>query len=94
MTAKNHVVKTSAKFTSLEKRLSHQLEVPFISNGANTPLNKTILQETLEVVINSNLINNMLFQVFGDEKLIELTTELLWFLGIKENPFNFITIKK
>jgi len=83
-----------AELTSLEKRFSHQLEIHYTSYVPSTSTNKPIFQETLEVVINSNLSDKMLFQVFGDEELIELAIELLWFLGIRENPFNFITIKK
>jgi hypothetical protein len=74
-----------AELSSLEKRFSHQLEVHYISNGATTSLSKTILQETLEVVINTNLNNNLLFNVFGNEKLVELVMEHLCFLGINQN---------
>ncbi len=73
-----------AELTSLEKRLSHQLEIHYISIGSFTALDKTILQETLEVVINSNLSINMLFHVVGNGTLVEPTREHLSFLGIKQ----------
>ena len=74
-----------AELTSLEKRLSHQLEIHYIPFVSFTTLNKTILQETLEVVINSNLCINMLFHVIGNEALVEPAMEQLCFLGIKQN---------
>jgi hypothetical protein len=78
-----------AELQSLEKRFSHQLEIHYISNGDNNLLSKTILQETLEVVINSNINNDMQFQVFGNDKLVELVMEELCFLGIKQNQISF-----
>ena len=74
-----------AELQSLEKRFFHQLEIHYISNGVNTSLSKYILQGTLEVVINSNLNNDMFFNVFGTEKLVDLVMEKLCFLGIKQN---------
>ena len=45
---------------------------------------KNQIQETLEVVINSNLSINMLFHVVGNGTLVEPTREQLSFLGIKQ----------
>ena len=69
----------------LEKRFSHQLEIHYIINSTNISIWKTILQETLEVVINSNISTTMLFQAVGNVQLVEFVTERLYYLGIREN---------
>ena len=74
-----------SEFNSLEKRFSHQLEIHYISDRTNISKNETILQETLEVVINSNISTTMLFQAVGNEQLVEFVMERLYYLGIQKN---------
>jgi len=73
------------ELASLEKRFSHQLEINYISNNVNISLSKTILQETLEVVINSSLVNDIYFQITGNEFLVEQVMAIIQFLGISQN---------
>jgi hypothetical protein len=43
------------------------------------------LQELLEAVINSNTKHRLLFILSGDEELIYIASNQLWFLGISKN---------
>ena len=43
------------------------------------------LQELLEAVINSNTKDRMIFILSGDEELIYIVSNQLWFLGICKN---------
>jgi hypothetical protein len=45
----------------------------------------TTLQELLEAVINSNTKDRMIFILSGDEELIYIVSNQLWFLGICKN---------
>jgi len=78
----------NAELSSLEKRFSHQLEIHYLSRHANTLPGKVIIQETLEVVINSNLCCDMLFHLAGNETFVEPANERLRFLGIKQNQIS------
>ena len=74
-----------SELNSLEKRFSHQLEIHYISDRTNISINETILQVTLEVVINCNISTTILFQAVGNEQLVEFAMERLYYLGIREN---------
>ena len=74
-----------SELNSLEKRFSHQLEIHYISDRTNISKNETILQETLEVVINCNISTTILFQAVGNEQLVEFAMERLYYLGIRKN---------
>jgi len=74
-----------SELNSLEKRFSHKLEIYYISDRTNISINETILQETLEVVINCNISTTMLFQAVGNEQLVEFVIERLFYLGIRKN---------
>ena len=74
-----------SELNSLEKRFSHQLEIHYISDRTNISINETILQETLEVVINCNISTTLLFQIVGNLQLVEFVLERLHYLGIQEN---------
>ena len=45
----------------------------------------TTLQELLEAAINSNTKDRLIFIVSGDEELIDVASNHLWFLGIPKN---------
>ena len=45
----------------------------------------TRLQELLEAVINSNTKVRLIFILSGDEELIHIVSDRLWFLGISKN---------
>ena len=45
----------------------------------------TTLQELLEAVINSNTKDRLIFILSGDEELIHIVSNQLWFLGICKN---------
>jgi hypothetical protein len=45
----------------------------------------TTLQELLEAVINSNTKDRMIFILSGDEELIHVVSNQLWFLGVCKN---------
>ena len=45
----------------------------------------TSIQELLEVVINSNTKDNLIFILSGDEELGHIVSNRLWFLGIRKN---------
>jgi len=45
----------------------------------------TTLQELLEAAINSNTKDRLIFIVSGDEELIDIASNHLWFLGIPKN---------
>ena len=45
----------------------------------------TSIQELLEVVINSNTKDNLIFILSGDEELGHIASNWLWFLGIRKN---------
>lgn len=74
-----------SELNCLEKRFSHQLEIHYIINTTNISINETILQETLEVVINCNISTTMLFQAVGNVQLVEFVLERLCYLGIQKN---------
>jgi hypothetical protein len=78
----------NAELSSLEKRFSHQLEIHYLSWHAYTSPGKEIIQETLEVVINSNLCCVMLFHLVGNVTFVEPVNERLRFLGIKQNQIS------
>jgi len=43
------------------------------------------IQELLEAVINSNTKDNLIFMLCGDDELIHIVSNRLWFLGICKN---------
>ena len=43
------------------------------------------IQELLEAVINSNTKDNLIFMLCGDDELIHIVSNRLWFLGISKN---------
>ena len=45
----------------------------------------TTLQEFLEAIINSNTKYRLIFVLSGDEELIHIVSNQLWFLGISKN---------
>jgi hypothetical protein len=67
----------------LQKRYPSQ----FIWNGVREKViaASTTLQELLEAVINSNTKDRMIFILSGDEELIYIVSNQLWFLGICKN---------
>jgi len=67
----------------LQKRYPSQ----FILYGMREKLIEasTTLQELLEAVINSNTKDRLIFIPAGDEELIYIASNQLWFLGIYKN---------
>jgi len=75
-----------SELESIEKRFSSKLLVYYAHYNAPSFSDESCAnQQILEVVINSNTLNQMQFQVFGNSEFIEIISERLHFLGIKEN---------
>jgi len=53
----------------------------------------TTLQELLEAIINSNTKQGLIFILSGDEELIYVVSNQLWFLGISENQIKIYFLR-
>jgi len=53
----------------------------------------TTLQELLEAVINSNTKDRLIFILSGDEELIYIVSNQLWFLGICKNQIKIYLLR-
>jgi hypothetical protein len=53
----------------------------------------TALQELLEAVINSNTKDRLIFILSGDEELIYIVSNQLWFLGICKNQIKIYCLR-
>jgi hypothetical protein len=53
----------------------------------------TTLQELLEAVINSNTKDRLIFILSGDEELIYIVSNQLWFLGICKNQIKIYCLR-
>jgi len=52
----------------------------------------TLLQELLEAVINSNTKHRLIFILSGDEELIYIVSNQLWFLGISKDQIKIYVL--
>ena len=73
-----------AELESIEKRFPAQLLTHYLFNG-NLVLreNADQIQQTIEIIINSNLRKWMQFLVHGEADFVESVSERLHFLGIQ-----------
>jgi hypothetical protein len=70
----------SKELDILQKRFPAQLIVYLVKRN---PVDaSTLLQEFLEAIINANTSVDLLFVLSGDEELIHVVSDRLWFLGI------------
>jgi hypothetical protein len=53
----------------------------------------TTLQEVLEAIINSNTKDRLIFILSGDEELIHIVSNQLWFLGICKNQIKIYFLR-
>ena len=73
----------------LERQFPTHLLIYYVINKNNSVSdNSDTHQQTLEVIINSNISNKVKFLLSGENEFVEFITNRLLFLGIKQNQIS------